>query len=85
MKTLRYMGLLVASLVFGSVGSAGADTVLYEGVYGGHDYKSFYVSGLSWNQLSWDQVECECQRNGSRVAPCNDYVIGRELLRFLIA
>lgn len=65
MKILRYMALLVAVLVFGSVGSAGADTLLNEGVYGGHEYKSFYVSGLSWNELSWDQANANVNAMGA--------------------
>jgi hypothetical protein len=65
MKTLRYIALLVAALVLGSVGSAGADTLLYEGVYGGHEYKLFYVSGLSWNQLSWDQANANVNAMGA--------------------
>ena len=59
------LAILVAALLFGSVGSAGADTLLYEGLYGGHEYKLFYVSGLSWNELSWDQASTNVNAMGA--------------------
>ena len=59
------LAILVAALLFGSVGSAGADTLLYEGLYGGNEYKLFYVSGLSWNELSWDQANANVNAMGA--------------------